>query len=103
MQLGVLMKLINNSYKNELQLVNKLIKSEVINETVIQQLYDYIFKKNGKQLRPLLSLIASSTDKRKTSKRVRYNVKRSNRIFKKKNHEVRKRFKKRCYGSSRRF
>ena len=70
MQLGALMKLINNSYKNELQLVNKLIKSEVINETVIQQLYDYIFKKNGKQLRPLLSLIASSTDKRKTSKRV---------------------------------
>ena len=64
------MKLINNSYKNELQLVNKLIKSEIINETVIQQLYDYIFKKNGKQLRPLLSLIASSTDKRKTSKRV---------------------------------
>ena len=42
------MKLINNSYKNELQLVNKLIKSEIINETVIQQLYDYIFKKNGK-------------------------------------------------------
>ena len=64
------MKLINNSYKNELQLVNKLIKSEIINETVIQELYDYIFKKNGKQLRPLLSLIASSTDKRKTSKRV---------------------------------
>ena len=53
MQLGVLMKLINNSYKNELQLVNKLIKSEIINETVIQELYDYIFKKNGKQLRPL--------------------------------------------------
>ena len=64
------MKLINNSYKNELQLVNKLIKSEIINETVIQELYDYIFKKNGKQLRPLLSLIASSTDKRKNSKRV---------------------------------
>ena len=64
------MKLINNLYKNELQLVNKLIKSEIINETVIQELYDYIFKKNGKQLRPLLSLIASSTDKRKTSKRV---------------------------------
>ena len=64
------MKLINNSYKNELQLVNKLIKSEIINETVIQELYDYIFKKNGKQLRPLLSLIASSTDKRKTSKRI---------------------------------
>ena len=41
------MKLINNSYKNELQLVNKLIKSEIINETVIQELYDYIFKKNG--------------------------------------------------------
>ena len=64
------MKLINNSYKKELQLVNRLIKSEIINETVIQELYDYIFKKNGKQLRPLLSLIASSPDKRKTSKRV---------------------------------
>jgi octaprenyl-diphosphate synthase len=70
MQLGALMKLINNSYKKELQLVNRLIKSEIINETVIQELYDYIFKKNGKQLRPLLSLIASSPDKRKTSKRV---------------------------------
>ncbi len=64
------MKVINNLYKKELNLVNKLIKSEIINETVIQELYDYIFKKNGKQLRPLLSLIASSPSKRKTSKRV---------------------------------
>ena len=64
------MKVINNLYKKELNLVNKLIKSEIINETVIQELYDYIFKKNGKQLRPLLSLIASSPNKRKTSKRV---------------------------------
>ena len=45
MQLGALMKVINNLYKKELNLVNKLIKSEIINETVIQELYDYIFKK----------------------------------------------------------
>ena len=64
------MKLIDDSYKKELKLVNKLIKSEIINETVIQELYDYIFKQNGKQLRPLLSLIASGSDKRKTVKRV---------------------------------
>jgi octaprenyl-diphosphate synthase len=70
MQLGVQMKLIDKSYETELKLVNKLIKDEIINETVIQELYDYIFKKNGKQLRPLLSLISSSADKRKNSKRV---------------------------------
>tara|TARA_B110000305_G_scaffold226895_1_gene274975 strand:- start:1569 stop:2549 length:981 start_codon:yes stop_codon:yes gene_type:complete len=70
MQLGVRMKLIDKSYETELKLVNKLIKDEIINETVIQELYDYIFKKNGKQLRPLLSLISSSADKRKNSKRV---------------------------------
>ncbi|MDB9861657.1 polyprenyl synthetase family protein [Gammaproteobacteria bacterium] len=64
------MKLIDKSYEIELKLVNKLIKDEIINETVIQELYDYIFKKNGKQLRPLLSLISSSADKRKNSKRV---------------------------------
>tara|TARA_B110000240_G_scaffold192110_1_gene235757 strand:- start:44 stop:1006 length:963 start_codon:yes stop_codon:yes gene_type:complete len=64
------MKLIDKSYETELKLVNKLIKDEIINETVIQELYDYIFKKNGKQLRPLLSLISSSADKRKNSKRV---------------------------------
>jgi|TARA_B110000263_G_C15299810_1_gene507383 octaprenyl-diphosphate synthase len=65
------MKLIDDSYKKELKLVNKLIKSEIINERVIQKLYDYIFKQNGKQLRPLLSLIASGGDKRKTVKRVK--------------------------------
>ena len=70
MQLGVQMKLIDKSFETELKLVNKLIKDEIINETVIQELYDYIFKKNGKQLRPLLSLISSSADKRKNSKRV---------------------------------
>ena len=70
MQLGEQMKLIDKSYETELKLVNKLIKDEIINETVIQELYDYIFKKNGKQLRPLLSLISSSADKRKNSKRV---------------------------------
>ena len=64
------MKLIDKSFETELKLVNKLIKDEIINETVIQELYDYIFKKNGKQLRPLLSLISSSADKRKNSKRV---------------------------------
>ena len=39
------MKLIDKSYETELKLVNKLIKDEIINETVIQELYDYIFKK----------------------------------------------------------
>jgi len=65
------MKFVNNLYKKELKLVNHLIKDEVVNETIIQELYDHIFQNSGKQLRPLLSLIASSSDKRKNQKRIK--------------------------------
>ena len=71
MEIGHLMKLTNNSYKKELKLVSQLIKNEIVDEKIIQQLYNYIFKNSGKQLRPLLSLIASSPDKRKTRKRLK--------------------------------
>jgi len=63
------MKLINTAYKKELKQVNNLLKSEIIDEALIQELYSYIFNKNGKQLRPLLCLIASSSGSKKSSKR----------------------------------
>jgi len=53
------MKLINTAYKKELNQVNNLLKSEIIDEALIQELYSYIFNKSGKQLRPLLCLISS--------------------------------------------
>ena len=64
------MKLINTAYKKELNQVNNLLKSEIIDEALIQELYSYIFNKNGKQLRPLLCLIASSSGSKKNSKRL---------------------------------
>ena len=59
----------NLSLQNELNLVKKLIKNEIIEEKTISDLYKYIFKYDGKRLRAKLSLITSSLNKRKNKKR----------------------------------
>lgn len=61
----------NNSLQKELSLVKNLIKNEVIEEDTISELYNYIFKSNGKRLRAQLSLIASSPNKRKNKSRLK--------------------------------
>ena len=58
-----------NSINNDLKEVNNLLRKSIIKEKTISSLYDYIFKKNGKQLRARLSLISSSVDKRHGRKR----------------------------------
>ena len=58
-----------NSINNDLKEVNNLLRKSIIKEKTIFSLYDYIFKKNGKQLRARLSLISSSVDKRQGGKR----------------------------------
>ena len=60
-----------NNLNKELLLVRKLLKNEIIEEEIISDLYDYIFKSSGKQIRARLSLLTSSIDKRKGEKRVR--------------------------------
>ena len=58
-----------NSINKDLKEVNNLLRKNIIKEKTISNLYDYIFKKNGKQLRARLSLISSSVDKRQGRKR----------------------------------
>ena len=60
-----------NNLNKELLLVRKLLKNEIIEEEIISDLYDYIFKSSGKQIRARLSLLTSSIDKRKGEKRLR--------------------------------
>ena len=60
-----------NNLNKELLLVRKLLKNEIIEEEIISDLYDYIFKSSGKQIRARLSLLTSSIDKRKGKKRLR--------------------------------
>jgi octaprenyl-diphosphate synthase len=57
------------SINNDLKEVNILLRKNIIKEKTISNLYDYIFKKNGKQLRARLSLISSSIDRRQGKKR----------------------------------
>jgi len=58
-----------DSINNDLKEVNNLLRKNIIKEKTISNLYDYIFKKNGKQLRARLSLISSSVDRRQGKKR----------------------------------
>ena len=58
-----------NSINNDLKEVNNLLRKNIIKEKTISNLYDHIFKKNGKQLRARLSLISSSVDRRQGKKR----------------------------------
>lgn len=60
-----------NSINKDLKEVNNLLRKNIIKEKTISNLYAYIFKKNGKQLRARLSLIASSADRRQGKKRLK--------------------------------
>ena len=60
-----------DSLKKELNIVKRLIKDEVIAEKSISDLYEYIFKSDGKRLRAKLNLITSSLNKRKNKKRLK--------------------------------
>ena len=61
----------HHSIQKELTVVKSLIKNEIIEEKTISDLYKYIFKSNGKQLRSRLSLVASSINRRKGKKRLK--------------------------------
>ena len=60
-----------NSINKDLKEVNNLLRKNIIKEKTISNLYAYIFKKNGKQLRARLNLIASSADRRQGKKRLK--------------------------------
>ena len=61
----------NNFIEKDLSKVNNLIRNNIIEEETISNLYEYIFKTNGKQLRAQLSLISSSIDKRMGKRRLK--------------------------------
>ena len=61
----------HHSIQKELTVVKSLIKNEIIEEKTISDLYKYIFKSNGKQLRGRLSLVASSINRKKGKKRLK--------------------------------
>ena len=61
----------HHSIQKELTVVKSLIKNEIIEERTISDLYKYIFKSNGKQLRGRLSLVASSINRKKGKKRLK--------------------------------
>jgi len=44
---------------NELSKVSSLLKKDVSTEPIIKSLYEYIFERDGKKLRPLVNLIFS--------------------------------------------
>ena len=50
----------NKKISKELKLVEAMIKKDLNKEKIISNLYEYIFKSNGKKMRAMLSLIASS-------------------------------------------
>jgi len=51
--------------QKEIKLVEKMIKKDVAIETTIKNLYDHIFKSNGKKIRARLNLISSSLNRNK--------------------------------------
>ena len=61
----------NNLIEKDLSKVNSLIRNNIIEEETISNLYEYIFRTNGKQLRAQLSLISSSIDKRMGKRRLK--------------------------------
>ena len=65
------MKLSKNTIK-ELSLVSSQIKRELTNIKIIKEIYDYIFKIDGKKTRALLSLLASNN--KNSSKKSRINL-----------------------------
>ena len=55
----------NKELSKELKLVESLIRKDLNKEKIIFNLYKYIFKSNGKKMRAMLNLIASSIKKNK--------------------------------------
>ena len=51
--------------QKEINLVEKMIKKDVAIETTIKNLYEHIFKSNGKKIRARLNLISSSLNRNK--------------------------------------
>ena len=52
------MIVLKKSTQKELDRVQAIIKKELVNEKIIQEIYQYIFKVEGKKTRALLSLLA---------------------------------------------
>ena len=55
------MIVLKKSTQKELDRVQAIIKKELVNEKIIQEIYQYIFKAEGKKTRALLSLLASKS------------------------------------------
>ena len=51
--------------KKEINLVEKMIRKDVATEATVKNLYEHIFKSNGKKIRSRLNLISSSLDRNK--------------------------------------
>ena len=56
------MIVLKKSTQKELDRVQAIIKKELVNEKIIQEIYQYIFKAEGKKTRALLSLLASKSN-----------------------------------------
>ena len=54
--------------QKEINLVEKMIKKDVAIETTIKNLYEHIFKSNGKKIRARLNLISSSFNRNKKNR-----------------------------------
>tara|TARA_B100000575_G_scaffold92941_1_gene74010 strand:+ start:676 stop:1644 length:969 start_codon:yes stop_codon:yes gene_type:complete len=64
------MHILKLTTKNELRKVQAAIKKELASEKIIQDIYEYIFKTEGKKTRALISLLASKSSKVKPNIRI---------------------------------
>ena len=51
--------------KKEINLVEKMIRKDIASEATVKNLYEHIFKSNGKKIRARLNLISSSLNRNK--------------------------------------
>ena len=63
------MIVLKKSTQKELDRVQAIIKKELVSEKIIQEIYQYIFKAEGKKTRALLSLLASKSKEIKSKDR----------------------------------
>ena len=61
---------LNKTTQNELNKVQGTIKKELSNEKIIQEIYEYIFQKEGKKTRALLCLLSSKSQNIKPKNRI---------------------------------
>ena len=64
------MIVLKKSTQTELDRVQAVIKKELVSEKIIQEIYQYIFKAEGKKTRALLCLLASKSKEKKSRDRV---------------------------------